>query len=252
MRQLSFAATDIGKKRRTNEDSYFVDDDMSLYIVADGMGGHAAGEVASSEAIDAITSVFYREKKLVEEFKQGRIDVDEGLIRISRCIESSIQNAAYLLHGMAEIDEEKSGMGTTISTLVIVGNHGLTGQVGDSRVYYVRHNQAMQMTEDHTLVNWQLKEGLITPEQAAVAKHRNVVTRAVGSKDYVQVDIQSFPVQAGDQFMLCSDGLYEYLNLAEIAAVLQHEPEQAVRHFLELALERGGKDNITSIVVKVI
>lgn len=248
---ISYASTDIGRRRNTNEDSYFIDDSLSLYVVADGMGGHAAGEVASSEAIDAITSLIFNEKKMIEDFKHGEIDVDDGLRKISRCIESSIQSAAYMVHGIAEIDQQKSGMGTTISALMIVGNYGLTGQVGDSRVYYIRSNQAVQLTEDHTLINWQLKEGLITFEQASVAKHRNIVTRAVGSKDYVQVDVQSFPVHSGDQFMLCSDGLYEYLSPNDIAAILEHEPEQASRSLVEVALSRGGKDNVTVIVVKI-
>ena len=249
---ISFGATDIGRKRTTNEDSYLVDDSLGLYVVADGMGGHAAGEVASAEAIDAIVSLITNERKLIEDFKQGEIDVDAGLGRLSRCLESAIQSAAYLVHSIAEIDEDKIGMGTTISALLIVGEHGLTGQVGDSRVYYVRKKQTVQLTEDHTLINWQLKEGLITPEQASVAKNRNVVTRAVGSKDYVQVDVQSFPVHLEDKFMLCSDGLYEYINDTEIAAVLDNDPEPAVRHLVELALNRGGKDNVTSIVVEII
>ncbi|MFH1437010.1 MAG: protein phosphatase 2C domain-containing protein [Pseudomonadota bacterium] len=249
---ISFGATDIGRKRTTNEDSYLVDDSLGLYVVADGMGGHAAGEVASSEAIDAIASLVTNERKLIEDFKKGGIDVDAGLGRLSRCLESAIQSAAYLVHSIAEIDEDKIGMGTTISALLIVGEHGLTGQVGDSRVYYVRKKQTVQLTEDHTLINWQLKEGLITPEQASVAKNRNVVTRAVGSKDYVQVDVQSFPVHPEDKFMLCSDGLYEYINDIEIAAVLDHDPEPAVRHLVELALNRGGKDNVTSIVVEIV
>jgi serine/threonine protein phosphatase PrpC len=249
---ISYGATDVGKRRKSNEDSYFLDDRLGLYVVADGMGGHAAGEVASSEAIDAITSLVYNERKLIEEFKQGEVDVDEGLRKMSRCIESSIQSAAYLVHGMAQIDEKKSGMGTTISALLIAGSYGLTGQVGDSRVYYTRSNQTVQLTEDHTLINWQLKEGLITPEQAAVAKHRNVVTRAVGSRDYVQVDVQSFPVHPGDQFMLCSDGLHEYVKPNEIAAILMHDPERAARHLVELAVNRGGKDNATAIVVSIL
>ncbi len=252
MTVISYGATDVGRRRKSNEDSYFIDDQLGFYVVADGMGGHAAGEVASSEAIDAITSLIFNERMLIEDFRAGKIDTDVGLRKIGRCIESSIQSAAYLVHGMAQIDQQKTGMGTTISALLVVGNFGLTGQVGDSRVYYIRSNQAVQLTEDHTLINWQLKEGLITQEQAAVAKHRNVVTRAVGSKDYVQVDVQSFPVHPGDQFMLCSDGLYEYLTPPEIAAILQHEPEEATRHFIEVALSRGGKDNVTSIVVKIV
>ena len=166
--------------------------------------------------------------------------------------ESSIQAAAYMVHSLAEVEIEKMGMGTTISALLVIKDFALTGQVGDSRVYYVRNERAVQLTEDHTLINWQLKEGLITPEEAIKAKNRNVITRAVGSKDYVQVDVQSFPVREGDKFLLCSDGLYEYLNTNEIAAILENDPEDAVITLIDLASNRGGKDNITAVVVSVV
>lgn len=252
MKIESFGATDIGCKRKRNEDSYFLNDEIGLYVVADGMGGHAAGEVASNEAVDAISLHITNERALIEEFKSGKINYDEGLKKISRCLESAIQNAAYVVHGIAQTDEEKFGMGTTISALLIAGSYGLTGQVGDSRVYYVRNGQCVQLTEDHTLINWQLKEGLITPEEASAARHRNVITRAVGSKDYVQVDIRSFPVHPGDQFFLCSDGLHGYVSSSEIGAILENELESAVRQMIEIAIGRGGKDNITAVAVRLL
>lgn len=249
---ISFGATDIGRRRRTNEDNFYIDDELGLYIVADGMGGHAAGEVASSTSVETVSSVVARERKLIDEIRRNNQHDEESLRRLSRLFESSIQAAAYMVHSLAEVEVEKMGMGTTISALLVIKDFALTGQVGDSRIYYIRNERAVQLTEDHTLINWQLKEKLITAEEAARAKNRNVITRAVGSKDYVQVDIQSFPVMNGDKFLLCSDGLYEYINMNEIAAILNNEPEEAVMSLIDLASNRGGKDNITAVVVSVV
>jgi len=246
-----FGCSDIGQRRKLNEDTMLIDDRLGLFIVADGMGGHAAGEVASAESVEAILSMFNNDKALLDRIRASEAPPDKDLHKASRLIESSIQFACYHVRGLAEVDSAKEGMGTTISALVLAGHVGFTGQVGDSRVYYVRGDKALQLTEDHTLVNWQLKEGLITPEQARKAKNRNVITRAVGSRDYVQVDIQSFPVQQGDMFMLCSDGLHEYVELDEIPQIMEKEPELACMHFVRLANDRGGKDNVTCIAVRL-
>jgi protein phosphatase len=155
-----------------------------------------------------------------------------------------------MIFGLAEMSPERHGMGTTISALLLAGNFGATAQVGDSRVYCVRDGAAIQLTEDHTLVNWQVREGIITPEQALTSPHRNVITRAVGNKDFVQVDTQIFQVRAGDQFLLCSDGLHGYLDDEEIPYILGFGIEEAGRKFIELANNRGGKDNITAVLVE--
>lgn len=249
---LYFGCTDIGRRRKLNEDSLMVNEQLGLFVVADGMGGHAAGEVASAESVAAMNSMFHNDRLLVERIQGSAQPSDPDLRKLSRLLESSIQFACYHVHGIAEADMSKEGMGTTISALVIAGRVGMTGQVGDSRVYYVRGGKAHQLTEDHTLVNWQLKEGLITAEQARHAKNKNVITRAVGSRDYVQVDLQVFPIQSGDQFMLCSDGLHEYVELDEIAPVLEKGPERASKRLVGMARERGGKDNITSVVVQIL
>ena len=124
-----------------------------------------------------------------------------------------------------------------------------TAQVGDSRIYLVRGGRAAQLTEDHTLVAWQLKQGIITEEEAAVSPHRNVITRAVGSRDYVQVDTRFFEVKPGDAFLVCSDGLHGYLTEDEIPPIMDLGPDVATERFVSMANERGGKDNITAIVV---
>jgi protein phosphatase len=244
----SFAATDIGRKRKTNEDAFHRNDALGLYIVADGMGGYSAGEVASAEAVESIYGMVHRERDRIDQFVETP---NQSTARhVKRLLESAVQSACYMIFGLAEMDPEAQGMGTTISALLLAGGYGATAQVGDSRVYCVRSGSAVQLTEDHTLVNWQLRQGVITPQQARTSPHRNVITRAVGSKDFVQVDTQIFEILTGDRFLLCSDGLHGYLRDKEIAQFLQYNLDEAGRKFIELALERGGKDNITAVLVE--
>jgi len=235
-------------RRKNNEDAYLRDDTRNLYVVADGMGGYAAGDVASAEAIDTIYSMVSRNAGQIESFVAE--PTRESARQIKRVLESAVQSACYMIFGLAEMAPERQGMGTTISALLLAGEYGATAQVGDSRVYCVRNGAAIQLTVDHTLVNWQVREGIITPEQALTSPHRNVITRAVGNKDFVQVDTQIFQVRDGDRFLLCSDGLHGYLKDEEIPYYLGFGIEEASRKFIELACDRGGKDNITAIVVE--
>ncbi len=248
LRIRSFAVTDVGMRRKNNEDAYLRDDARNLYVVADGMGGYAAGDVASAEAIDAIYSMVSRNSAQIDAFVAE--PTRESARQIKRVLESAVQSACYMIFGLAEMAPERQGMGTTISSLLLAGEYGATAQVGDSRVYCVRNGAAIQLTVDHTLVNWQVREGIITPEQALTSPHRNVITRAVGNKDFVQVDTQIFQVRDGDRFLLCSDGLHGYLKDEEIPYYLGFGIEEASRKFIELACDRGGKDNITAIVVE--
>ena len=156
-----------------------------------------------------------------------------------------------MVYALAELDREKSGMGTTISALLTLGEYAVTAQVGDSRIYQVRDGLVSQITEDHTLISWQIREGLITPEEARRSPHRNVITRAVGNRDYVEVDTGLLTLSSGDRFLLCSDGLHGYLREEEITTVTFLEVEAAVHRFIEIANQRGGKDNITAILVEI-
>jgi len=131
------------------------------------------------------------------------------------------------------------------------GDYVTLAQVGDSRIYRVRDDVAEQLTEDHTLIAWQLKQGLITPDEAKTSKHRNVITRAVGNRDYVQVDMTAVEAELGDVFLLCSDGLHGYLKLDEIAGIVNAGGVRAVQRFIDLANSRGGRDNITAVLVEV-
>src|SRR5512143_2496321 len=208
LRMQSFGGSDIGRRRTTNEDAYLCDDEIGLWVVADGMGGHAAGEVASTEAIDTIHGMVKRGKRHLS----ADVASDAALRSAIRLLEGSVQAATYLLFAMAELDASKSGMGTTISAMMHVGEYVVTAQVGDSRIYQVRDGYALQITEDHTLVNWQIKQGLITEDEARFSRHKNVITRAVGNREYVQVDTGFLEIEKGDSFLLCSDGLHGYLR----------------------------------------
>lgn len=244
----SYGGTDVGRRRAMNEDAYLCDDQLGLWVVADGMGGHAAGEVASRESIDTIFGMVRRGKQSID---FGGEPSEEKARAACRMLEGAVQGATYLLFAMAELDRGKAGMGTTISAMMRFGDSLALAQVGDSRIYRIRGDEALQLTEDHTLIAWQLKQGLITEGEARVSKQRNVITRAVGSRDYVQVDTSVWEVSPGDSYMLCSDGLHGYLALDEIPALMSEGGQAGVQTLLDLANARGGKDNITAIVVEV-
>jgi len=243
----SVGGTDIGRRRAANEDSFLCDDELGLWVVADGMGGHAAGEVASQEAVENIYGMVKRGKRA---FDDSRAEGDKIRAAI-RLLEGSVQAATYMIYAMSELDSAKSGMGTTISAMMSMGDVMITAQVGDSRIYQVRGQVARQLTEDHTLINWQLKQGIITEEEAKHSRHKNVITRAVGNRDYVQVDTGMIEMQQGDCFLLCSDGLHGYLRTEEIPPLTKLGGEESVRRLIDLANTRGGKDNITAILVEV-
>jgi protein phosphatase len=249
LRRTGIGLTDVGRRRSSNEDAYFLDDRLGLYVVADGMGGHAAGEVASQEAVETVYGMV---KRGISELHELVDPVPEGDARAAcRLMESSVQAATYMVFGMAEMDRGKTGMGTTISALMVLGDYAITASVGDSRVYMIRDQVAEQVTEDHTLIAWQLKQGLITPAEAKKSPHRNVITRAVGNREYVQVDTRLIALKPGDRFLLCSDGLHGYLREKEVAPIVALKGDEAVKKFIALANERGGKDNITAILLEI-
>jgi serine/threonine protein phosphatase PrpC len=251
----SVARTDIGRKRQHNEDAFFRDDARGFYVVADGVGGHNKGEIASREAVEHLTSWVYGAQRdlerLVERVRLGDADC---VWEIRRLLESGVKNACYMVYGMAELDPEKKGMSTTLSALLIQANLAFAAHVGDSRVYRVRKQSVLQLTEDHTLINYKLKHGMLTPAEAAKASGKNVITRAVGHKDYVQVDTADLDVAPGDRFLLCSDGLHGYFNndreVSELCS--DGELDECAESAVALANQRGGKDNITALVIEAL
>ncbi len=247
----SYARTHVGMKRSLNEDSFLTDDDLGLYLVADGMGGHAAGEIASSEAVSTAHGMVKQASASLRKIGSGGPPDEQQIRGAVRLLESAIQNATYMVFTLAELDRDKSGMGTTITGMLFTGDVGITGQVGDSRIYQIRDGQVTQLTEDHTLIAWQLREGIITEEEALRSPHKNVITRAVGNRDYVQVDTTVVPLAKGDRYLLCSDGLHGYLAGPEIPEIVALGGDAAVDTFIDLANSRGGKDNITAVLVEI-
>lgn len=228
--------TDVGRRRENNQDQLLVDEQRDVYAIADGMGGHAAGEVASSIAIQALAETIKNNSE--EEANQFLVDAfQEGNRRICESV---------LARG------EWRGMGTTIVALVRCDDRVIIGHVGDSRSYVLRDGALIQLTDDHSWVAEQVRMGLLTNEEAHKHPMRNIVTRAMGNRLELEVDVSEQPIHPGDVFLLCSDGLNSMLGDEQISEILsrhQDDPVEACRALIDAANERGGDDNITVIVL---
>ncbi len=237
--------TDVGRKREHNEDNmaYVIPKDSqvmsmkgALFIVADGMGGHAAGEVASEIAVDTVSNVYYMDDNL---------DVAGPLLQ-------AIKRANVAIHQRAAENMLRSGMGTTCVAAVLRGNAAYIANVGDSRAYLVRQGQVKQISLDHSWVAEQVRAGLLTEDQARTHAQRNVITRSLGTQPDVEVDVFRELIQPGDTLVLCSDGLSGLISDEELMRIVEQSvPQESVYHLVERANENGGPDNITAIVVQV-
>jgi serine/threonine protein phosphatase PrpC len=248
----SWAATDVGRVRDHNEDSFLVDPKLDLFVVADGMGGHAAGEVASAIAVNTMREVVDRNRDLLDAFREGsRIASNSDVLNL---LEHAVQKACAEIHDLAEKDPEKRGMGTTLSGLLVIGNRGFIAHVGDSRIYLLRGGRVVQLTEDHSLINELIKRGKLAASEAESSPYKNAVTRAVGVYESVEADTFDFEILPGDLFLLASDGLTGYLQNPEIPETIEQQQsiERVPAAFIDLANDRGGKDNITVVVVRII
>ena len=234
------ARTDVGLIRSGNEDNYLMVPERGTFIVADGMGGHAAGEVASEMAVGIIA-------RDLGSFKG--LGAEEAASRMIQAIRDA--NAAIYERTLSEHD--KRGMGTTSTVLVLHANRYLVGQVGDSRGYLLREGVFHQLTKDHSYVQEQVDAGYLTPEQARTHPYANVITRCVGASGDVTPDLFSGVVRAGDVFLLASDGLTGMLEDDVLAAILLSDgtPERWVDRLVAEANRRGGLDNITALIVRV-
>jgi len=248
-----YAATDVGKVRDHNEDNFLVDKKLSLFIVADGMGGHAAGEVASAIAVRTVHEEIKREKELLDDYAAGATGASKVTPKdVVALLEHAVQRACSKIHEEARVDPAKRGMGTTLSALLVVGHQGFIAHVGDSRIYLARGARIQQVTEDHTVYNELIKRGKLTREQIEKVQQKNAITRAVGVYERVEVDTLVIELIAGDILVLASDGLHGYLETPEdLREPLSLEGDESVKALIALANERGGKDNITTLVVKV-
>ena len=232
--------TDVGVVRSGNEDSFLLDCSRGLFIVADGMGGHAAGEVASEMAVRIISTELGSLRGMSDGEAAGRM-------------RSAIRKANAEIFERTLAEHDKRGMGTTATVMVLFSRRYLIGQVGDSRAYLLREGDLLQLTKDHSYVQEQVDAGLLTPEQARTHPYSNVITRCVGANEDVAPDVYFGNLEKGDQVLLASDGLTGMLEDQQIAGIMAEEenPEVAVNKMITDANRRGGLDNITAIVVRV-
>ncbi len=256
--ELTFAAaTDVGRQRNHNEDNFLIDKKLRLFLVADGMGGHAAGEVASSIAVHEIRDAVNNNRDLIDRYRVDHPGVQA--YEILQVLEHAIQAACGAVHQRAQDEPDKRGMGTTATVLLIAGGsdqlRGFIAHVGDSRVYLARQNQCHVLTEDHSLMNELVRRGKLNREQiesSPYKQYKNAVTRAVGVYGSVEVDTFDFDILPGDRFLICSDGMYAYVDESELPKQLADgDIKEVPRKLVDLANSGGGHDNITAVVLRI-
>ena len=245
------AQSDVGRKRKGNEDAHFLNDEQRLYVVADGMGGHAAGEVASRVAVDAIAEFV--------ELTGGNQEItwpfglDDTISYEGNRLKTAVRHANTRVIEATRESAEYEGMATTVAAVLVDGDIANLAHVGDSRIYLWNGEKVEQLTRDHSWVNEQIENGAISPEQARSHPLRNVVTRALGGRADLVVDIQSRRMEPGNMLLLCSDGLTTMVNDEGIARILRESEGDVARATTALvteANERGGEDNITVVLLK--
>lgn len=248
------AVTHVGNVREHNEDAHFFDAEQGLFVVCDGMGGHAAGEVASAIAIQTI-----RERWADAETTEiADVWLARGTAIAKKQLLGWLRDGVIAAHNAilaeAERDPTKGGMGTTVVAAMIVGAEVIFAHAGDSRGYMVRDSIAMQLTEDHTLLQRLLAAGIDVDVSGDGGRFRSMLTNALGIGNELRVSTFVVPLADGDRFMLCSDGISEYVTEAEVGEVLSRQPSpaRAAQKLVDMALERGGADNATAVVVKVL
>ena len=252
--EITFAAlSDVGRQRDHNEDSYLVDKQLGLFVVCDGMGGHAAGEVASALAVKVFHETVKHDAWMLEDYATSKRGADQVTRKqIISLLESSINEASRRVHEEAQKDADKRGMGTTLVAVLIVAKQAFVIWVGDSRIYLLRDSVLEQLTEDHSVFNELLKRKKMSREDIEKLPQKNAITRAIGVYEHTEPDSLVLDLVAGDRFLLCSDGLSGYFEeeLDELSSLLgTAEGNRAAEKLVFSANERGGKDNITTVVV---
>ncbi len=237
--------TDPGRARENNEDAVVVDVDTQLCVLADGMGGYNAGEIASGMATAFIKSEMAR--WLSEAGRGAKVK------EIRRALEICVDNANRSIFNAADSNPQYSGMGTTLVVGVFHATTLVLGHIGDSRCYRWRNGEFVQITKDHSLLQEQIDAGLITPEQAVGSSIKNLVTRALGVEDAVMLDLNEYDVEPGDSYLMCSDGLSDMVDDVEIASILggSNPMELKADSLVAAANEHGGRDNISVLLVQV-
>lgn len=235
--------TDVGLVRLNNEDAIALDADNRLAVLADGMGGYAAGEIAAQMTADFISAELGR--WLAEAGAQANAR------EVRRAMEICVGNANRAVFNTANANPQWAGMGTTLVLAAFQQRRVVVGHIGDSRCYRLRGRHLTQLTRDHSLMQEQIAAGLITPEQAAVSEQRNLVTRALGVEDAVMLEVSEHRVEPGDCYLLCSDGLNDMLDDENIGAILHMRapPEERADRLVDAANANGGRDNVSVVLV---
>ncbi len=245
-----WAATDVGLKREANEDSFLVEPSLGLYLVADGMGGHAGGGTASRMAVRAVRDAILTARRSGGLFDRAASEVESA--RVFDFLAKIIAETSARIFEESNQRPELSGMGTTLTLFLAHGRRAYVAHVGDSRLYRLRNGSFAQLTEDHSLVNEQVKAGFMTAVEAQQSRFRNIITRSVGFESEVTADTLSLPLQDGDVFLLCSDGLSSMVSDENIAAELRAARlSDSPARLVALAKQGGGDDNITLVVLRV-
>ncbi|HEU4732676.1 MAG TPA: protein phosphatase 2C domain-containing protein [Kofleriaceae bacterium] len=247
----AWLVTDVGVVREHNEDSAYMEPANGFFIVADGMGGHAAGEVASAMAVDTVRKTLEGAHREIESFK--RAPTDAGRRALVQLLQSAVLSAHQAVFQRGQHEADKAGMGTTLDVVLIAGPEAFVAHVGDSRTYLVRDGRSSQITTDHTVAEVLVIEGKLTIEEAQVSPLRTILVNAIGVSADVGVEMAHVTLKRGDRLLLCSDGLHDYFpSEDEIAQKLSTDaPGTALKDMVELAKTRGGHDNITGVAVQV-
>jgi PPM family protein phosphatase len=246
----SFGISDVGLKRSHNEDSFLRSDELGLFVVADGMGGHAAGEVASNTAIESIQH--FVERQASDEHTTWPFGLDPQYSTAANGLLNGLRLANQRLCALQQERPEFTGMGTTIAALRIHGEEATVAHVGDSRVYRFREPEPMLLTSDHSWVNEQVQKNIITADEARNHRYKNVITRALGNRTDLEIDVRIEQVLPGDVFLLCSDGLSGMVSDETVAEVVRgtEDLRECSNRLVNLANEAGGNDNVTVLLVR--
>ena len=248
----AWLVTDVGVVRDHNEDSAFMEPTQGFFIVADGMGGHAAGEVASAMAVETVRTTLEAAKDEIDGFKKAPSDAGRrGLVQL---LQSAVLQAHQAVYQRGQAETDKQGMGTTLDVVLIAGAEAFVAHVGDSRTYLIRDGRSSQITTDHTVAEVLVIEGKLTIEEAQVSPLRTILVNAIGVSADVGVEMAHVTLKKGDRLLLCSDGLHDYFPAEEEIAqrMSADKPGEALKEMVELAKTRGGHDNITGVAVHVI
>ncbi len=251
---IEFAAvTDIGKIREKNEDNVLISSDLGLGVVADGMGGHSAGEIASSIAVSVLAET-------IRKINMGALKIPDTFLPKLAPTERKLLMAANLsnaaIYSTAQSSDIYKMMGTTLTGVLFDKDCAIAVHVGDSRIYLYRDNKIVQITTDHSLAMEHVRRGLLSKADADKSKIQNVLTRAMGIKKNIEFDLLKFPVHAGDVLVLCSDGLYKGLTEQAIGEILAKDKDMPIvklcKHLVRISNERDGQDNISAVVIKIL